>query len=181
MRRAAHSAPSRDSLSLVRPWFGLGPVRLGTTGPRGGATGGALAMVAGAWRTIDGSRGCHTKPKELNDLWQVYDEGMRDTGPVELLFMYYELMDPLFTTCWYQSGGSGGVESENLRQFTDGLRPDIRHDVNMVDVDTYMATVNMAYRYERGRKDMRDDFERKHQMQQPVRGQSSQQPGKRPF
>ncbi|KZV27872.1 hypothetical protein F511_37955 [Dorcoceras hygrometricum] len=34
------------------------------------------------------------KIRGINDLWQVYDEGMRDTGPVELLFMYYELMDP---------------------------------------------------------------------------------------
>ncbi|KZV48617.1 hypothetical protein F511_26971 [Dorcoceras hygrometricum] len=57
----------------------------------------------------------------------------------------------------------------------------IRHDVNMVDVATYMSAVNRAYRFERGRKDMRDDFQRKRQLQQPVRGQSSQQPAKRPF
>ncbi|KZV37805.1 hypothetical protein F511_26837 [Dorcoceras hygrometricum] len=73
------------------------------------------------------------------------------------------------------------VESEKLRQFTDGLRPDIRHDVNMVDVETYMAAVNRAYRSERGRKDMREDYQRKTQMQQPARGQSSQPPAKRPF
>ncbi|KZV32022.1 hypothetical protein F511_23135 [Dorcoceras hygrometricum] len=53
------------------------------------------------------------------------------------------------------------VESEKLRQFTDGLRPDIRHDVNMADVATYMATVNKACWSERGRKDMRDDLQRK--------------------
>ncbi|KZV54726.1 hypothetical protein F511_41774 [Dorcoceras hygrometricum] len=51
----------------------------------------------------------------------------------------------------------------------------------MADVATYMAAVNRAYRSERGRKDMRDDFQRKRQMQQPVRGQSSQPPAKRPF
>ncbi|KZV22209.1 hypothetical protein F511_28150 [Dorcoceras hygrometricum] len=73
------------------------------------------------------------------------------------------------------------VESEKLRQFTDGLRPDIRHDVNMADVETYMAAVNRAYRSERGWKDMRDDYQRKRQMQQPIRGQSSQPPAKRPY
>ncbi|KZV45497.1 hypothetical protein F511_08000 [Dorcoceras hygrometricum] len=73
------------------------------------------------------------------------------------------------------------VESEKLRQFTYGLRPDIHHDVNMTDVATYMAAVNRAYRSESGRKDMRDDFERKRRMQQPTRGQSSHQPAKRPF
>ncbi|KZV38120.1 hypothetical protein F511_38244 [Dorcoceras hygrometricum] len=52
------------------------------------------------------------------------------------------------------------VESENLRQYTDGLRPDIRHDVNMVDVAMYMVAMNRAYRPERGQKDMRDDYQR---------------------
>ncbi|KZV47864.1 hypothetical protein F511_10886 [Dorcoceras hygrometricum] len=47
------------------------------------------------------------------------------------------------------------VESEKLRQFTDGMRPDIRHDVNMADVETYMAA--------------------------PVKGQSSHPPAKKPF
>ncbi|KZT75214.1 hypothetical protein F511_47761 [Dorcoceras hygrometricum] len=42
-----------------------------------------------------------------------------------------------------------------MRQFTDGLRPDIRHDINMADVATYMAAVNRSYRCQRGRKDMR--------------------------
>ncbi|KZV50728.1 hypothetical protein F511_20055 [Dorcoceras hygrometricum] len=51
----------------------------------------------------------------------------------------------------------------------------------MADVETYMATVNRAYRSERGRKDMRDDFQRKRQMQHPIRGQSSQPPTKRPY
>ncbi|KZV30386.1 hypothetical protein F511_23017 [Dorcoceras hygrometricum] len=81
-----------------------------------------------------------------------------------------------------ESGGSGGVLAcckelrsrttslEKLRKFTDGLRPDIRHDVNMADVATYMAAVNRTDRSERGRKDMRDEFQRKRQMQQPVRG-----------
>ncbi|KZV30023.1 hypothetical protein F511_41077 [Dorcoceras hygrometricum] len=66
-------------------------------------------------------------------------------------------------------------------RYTDGLRPDIHHDVNMAYVTTYMVTVNRAYRSERGRKYMRDDFQRKRQMQQPVGGKSSQQPAKRPF
>ncbi|KZV16826.1 hypothetical protein F511_40746 [Dorcoceras hygrometricum] len=61
------------------------------------------------------------------------------------------------------------------------MRPDIHHDVNMADVETYMVAVNRAYRSERGRKDMRDDYQRKRQMQQPVRGQSSQPPAKRPY
>ncbi|KZV52457.1 hypothetical protein F511_20651 [Dorcoceras hygrometricum] len=39
----------------------------------------------------------------------------------------------------------------------------------MADVETYMAAVNRAYRSERGRKDMRDDYQRNRQMQQPVR------------
>ncbi|KZV16403.1 hypothetical protein F511_34967 [Dorcoceras hygrometricum] len=51
----------------------------------------------------------------------------------------------------------------------------------MADVGTYMATVNRAYRSERGRKDMREDYQRKIQMQQPARGQSSHPPAKRPF
>ncbi|KZV21046.1 hypothetical protein F511_36610 [Dorcoceras hygrometricum] len=51
----------------------------------------------------------------------------------------------------------------------------------MADVATYMAALNKTYRSERGRKDMRDDFQRKLQLQQPVRGQSSQPPAKRPF
>ncbi|KZV50966.1 hypothetical protein F511_09100 [Dorcoceras hygrometricum] len=51
----------------------------------------------------------------------------------------------------------------------------------MADVTSYMAVVNRAYRSERGRKDMRDDFQRKRQMQQPVRAQTSQRPAKRPF
>ncbi|KZV25122.1 DNA/RNA polymerase superfamily protein [Dorcoceras hygrometricum] len=86
---------------------------------------------------------------------------------------------------WYQSGGSGRVlaccvelRSRTTSLFTDGLRPDICHDVNMADVETYMAAVNRAYRSERGRKVMRDNFQRKPHMQQPVRGQSSQQPAK---
>ncbi|KZV46305.1 hypothetical protein F511_20654 [Dorcoceras hygrometricum] len=65
------------------------------------------------------------------------------------------------------------VESEKLRQFTDGLRPDIRHDVNMADVETYSGAVNRLYRSERGRKYMRENYQRKRQMQQPTRGQSS--------
>ncbi|KZV52398.1 hypothetical protein F511_33539 [Dorcoceras hygrometricum] len=73
------------------------------------------------------------------------------------------------------------VDSKKLRQFTDGLRPDIRHDVNMADVTTYMATVNRAYRSERGRKDMREDYQRKRQIQPSVRDQSSHPPAKRPF
>ncbi|KZV26919.1 hypothetical protein F511_41168 [Dorcoceras hygrometricum] len=73
------------------------------------------------------------------------------------------------------------IYSEKLRQFTDGLRPYICHDVNMADMNTYMDTVNRAYWSERGRKDMRDDFQRKKQLQQPTKGQSSQQPMKRPF
>ncbi|KZV18756.1 hypothetical protein F511_13029 [Dorcoceras hygrometricum] len=51
----------------------------------------------------------------------------------------------------------------------------------MADVTSYMAAVNRAYRSERGRKDIRDDFQRKCQMQQPVRAQTSQPPTKRPF
>ncbi|KZV17611.1 hypothetical protein F511_33330 [Dorcoceras hygrometricum] len=44
-----------------------------------------------------------------------------------------------------------------------------------------MAAVNRTYRSERDRKDMRYDFQRKRQMEQPVKGQSSQPPAKRPF
>ncbi|KZV36031.1 hypothetical protein F511_31454 [Dorcoceras hygrometricum] len=51
----------------------------------------------------------------------------------------------------------------------------------MTDMETYMAAVNRSYRSERGRKDIGDDFQRKRQMQQPVRGQYSQQPAKRLF
>ncbi|KZV50300.1 hypothetical protein F511_38955 [Dorcoceras hygrometricum] len=73
------------------------------------------------------------------------------------------------------------VESEKLRQFTDGLRPDIRHDVKMADMETYMAEVNRAYRSERGRRDMREDYQRKRQFQPPVRGQSLHPPAKKPY
>ncbi|KZV41445.1 mucin-19 [Dorcoceras hygrometricum] len=47
------------------------------------------------------------------------------------------------------------VESEKLREFSDGLGSDIRHDVNMAHMATYMAALNKEYRSERGRKDMR--------------------------
>ncbi|KZT75239.1 hypothetical protein F511_47736 [Dorcoceras hygrometricum] len=50
------------------------------------------------------------------------------------------------------------------------MRPDIRHDVNMTDVTTYMTAIKRAYWSERGRKDMRDDFQWKRQLQQPARG-----------
>ncbi|KZT75776.1 hypothetical protein F511_47199 [Dorcoceras hygrometricum] len=51
----------------------------------------------------------------------------------------------------------------------------------MADVETYMAAVNRAYRSERGRRDMREDYQRKRQFQPPVRGQSSHPPAKKPY
>ncbi|KZV49176.1 hypothetical protein F511_04445 [Dorcoceras hygrometricum] len=51
----------------------------------------------------------------------------------------------------------------------------------MAHVETYMEVVNRAYRSERGRRDMRDEYLRKRQIHQPVRGQSSQPPAKRHF
>ncbi|XP_073127686.1 uncharacterized protein [Henckelia pumila] len=64
-------------------------------------------------------------------------------------------------------------EGERLRHFTDGLRPDIKHDVFMADVATYKAAVNKAYRSEIGRREMQAEYQRKRQFQQPSRGQSS--------
>ncbi|XP_073131937.1 uncharacterized protein [Henckelia pumila] len=72
-------------------------------------------------------------------------------------------------------------ERERLRHFTDGLRPDIKHDVFMADVATYKAAVNRAYRSEIGRREMQAEYQRKRQFQQPSRGQSSQQPVKRSY
>ncbi|XP_073120568.1 uncharacterized protein [Henckelia pumila] len=65
-------------------------------------------------------------------------------------------------------------ERERLRHFTDGLRPDIKHDVFMADVATYKAAVNRAYRSETGRREMQAEYQRKRYFQQPSRGQSSQ-------
>ncbi|XP_073137647.1 uncharacterized protein [Henckelia pumila] len=72
-------------------------------------------------------------------------------------------------------------ERERLRHFTDGLRPDIKHDVFMADVATYKAAVIKAYRSEIGRREMQAEYQRKRQFQQPSRGQSSQQPAKRSY
>ncbi|KZV18566.1 hypothetical protein F511_44460 [Dorcoceras hygrometricum] len=51
----------------------------------------------------------------------------------------------------------------------------------MADVETYMAAVNRAYRSERGRKNMMEDYQRKRQMQPPVRGHYLHPPAKKPF
>ncbi|XP_073153192.1 uncharacterized protein [Henckelia pumila] len=71
-------------------------------------------------------------------------------------------------------------EQERLRHFTDGLRPDIKHDVFMEDVANYSAAVNRALRFEQGRKDMQAAYQLKRQFQQPFKGQSSQ-PAKKQY
>ncbi|XP_073129104.1 uncharacterized protein [Henckelia pumila] len=43
---------------------------------------------------------------------------------------------------------------EKMRQFVDGLRADIKHDVRMMDVTTYEAAVSRALRSEDGRKEI---------------------------
>ncbi|XP_073120567.1 uncharacterized protein [Henckelia pumila] len=71
-------------------------------------------------------------------------------------------------------------EQERLRHFTDGLRPDIKHDVFMADVANYSAAVKRALRSEQGRKEMQAAYQQKRQFQQPFHGQSSQ-PVKKQF
>ncbi|XP_073133935.1 uncharacterized protein [Henckelia pumila] len=65
-------------------------------------------------------------------------------------------------------------EQERLRHFTDGLRPDIKHDVFMEDVANYSAAVKRSLRSEQRRKEMQEAYQQKRQFQQPFRGQSSQ-------
>ncbi|XP_073136996.1 uncharacterized protein [Henckelia pumila] len=65
-------------------------------------------------------------------------------------------------------------EHERLRHFTDGLRPDIKHDVFMDKVANYKAAVNRALRSEQGRREMHAAYQHKRQLQRPFRGQYSQ-------
>ncbi|XP_073139115.1 uncharacterized protein [Henckelia pumila] len=71
-------------------------------------------------------------------------------------------------------------EQERLRHFTDGPRPNIKHDIFMADVANYSAAVNRALRFEQGRKEMQAAYQQKRQFQQPFRSQSSQ-PAKKQF
>ncbi|XP_073121070.1 uncharacterized protein [Henckelia pumila] len=71
-------------------------------------------------------------------------------------------------------------EQERLRHFTDGLRPDIKHDVFMADVANYSAAVKRALRSEQGTKEMQAAYQQKRQFQQPLHGQSLQ-PAKKQF
>ncbi|XP_073137187.1 uncharacterized protein [Henckelia pumila] len=71
-------------------------------------------------------------------------------------------------------------EQERLRHFTDGLRPDIKHDVFMAEVVNYKAAVNSALRFEQGKREMHAAYQHKRQLQRTFRGQYPQ-PAKKQF
>ncbi|XP_073133602.1 uncharacterized protein [Henckelia pumila] len=68
-------------------------------------------------------------------------------------------------------------KQERLRHFTDGLRPDIKHDVFMADVANYSAAVKRALRSEQGRKQMQAPA--KKQFTGPVKGPNPPRPQQR--
>ncbi|XP_073121735.1 uncharacterized protein [Henckelia pumila] len=54
---------------------------------------------------------------------------------------------------------------EKLRQFVEGLRADVKHDVGMMDVTTYEAAVSRALRSEEGRREIQREQQSKRQFQ----------------
>ncbi|XP_073152450.1 uncharacterized protein [Henckelia pumila] len=70
---------------------------------------------------------------------------------------------------------------EKMRQFVEGLRADIKHDVRMMDVATYEVAVSRALRSEEGRREMQREQQGKRQIQSGYQRPSSQPPAKKQF
>ncbi|XP_073153154.1 uncharacterized protein [Henckelia pumila] len=70
---------------------------------------------------------------------------------------------------------------KKLRHFIDGLRADIKHDIHMMDVTTYEATVSRALRSEKGRREMQREQQSKRQFQPGFQRASSQPPVKKQY
>ncbi|XP_073152929.1 uncharacterized protein [Henckelia pumila] len=69
---------------------------------------------------------------------------------------------------------------EKLRQFVEGLRAEIRHDVRMADVFTYESAVSRALRSEEGRREIQREQQGKRQfVQTGYQRPSSQPPAKK--
>ncbi|XP_073139123.1 uncharacterized protein [Henckelia pumila] len=68
---------------------------------------------------------------------------------------------------------------EKMRQFVDGLKADIKHDVRMMDVTTYEAAVSRALRSEDGRKEILREQQRKRQFQPSYHESYPQQDAKK--
>ncbi|XP_073141019.1 uncharacterized protein [Henckelia pumila] len=70
---------------------------------------------------------------------------------------------------------------EKLRQFVEGLKVDIKHDVRMTDVLTYESAVSRALRSEEGRREIQREQQGKRQFQAGYQRPSSQPPAKKQF
>ncbi|XP_073138276.1 uncharacterized protein [Henckelia pumila] len=70
---------------------------------------------------------------------------------------------------------------EKLRQFVEGLRAEIRHDVRMADVFTYESAVSRALRSEEGRRAIQLEQQGKRQFQAAYQRPSSQPPAKKQY
>ncbi|XP_073157162.1 uncharacterized protein [Henckelia pumila] len=68
---------------------------------------------------------------------------------------------------------------EKMRQFIEGLRAEIKHDVCMADVPTYEAAVSRALRSEEGRREIQREQQSKRQFQSGYQRPSSQPPAKK--
>ncbi|XP_073120751.1 uncharacterized protein [Henckelia pumila] len=73
------------------------------------------------------------------------------------------------------------IAPEKLRQFIDGLRAAIKHDVRMLDVTTYEAAVSRALRSKEGRREMQREQQSKRQFQPGFQRASLQPPTKKQF
>ncbi|XP_073158651.1 uncharacterized protein [Henckelia pumila] len=70
---------------------------------------------------------------------------------------------------------------EKLRQFVEGLKAEIRHDVRMADVFTYESAVSRALRSEEGRREIQKEQQRRRQLQLESYQPSSQPPTKKQY
>ncbi|XP_073120681.1 uncharacterized protein [Henckelia pumila] len=71
---------------------------------------------------------------------------------------------------------------EKLRQFVEGLKAEIRHDVRMADVFTYESAVSRALRSEEGRRAIQREQQGKRQfVQTGYQRPSSQPPAKKQY
>ncbi|XP_073152811.1 uncharacterized protein [Henckelia pumila] len=70
---------------------------------------------------------------------------------------------------------------EKLRQFIEGLRAEVKHDVRMMDVTTYEAAVSRALRSEEGRKEIQREQQGKRQFQPGYQRATSQPPAKKQY
>ncbi|KZV35560.1 hypothetical protein F511_32445 [Dorcoceras hygrometricum] len=125
----------------------------GPAGPGGGLAGGALAMVGRSTAIVGREAAVVRRMGSVCGVCTMLRVPLH--GPAE------------------HAGSLGSLGLNGAGETADEFIPtgDIRHDVNMADVSTYMSAVNRAYRFERGRKDMRDAFQRKRSQQPRPQGQ----------